>query len=230
MKMNPEDKRIKEAFDLYRKNWEETLPSEEELDKKICISSELDQRIFAKIKREKGARRLRLYPWMRAVACLALVAVLGMITYLSIGKEEPSVSKEHNGDGSYSEKEDDPYPERENGFEGITLLPSYLPNGYTLVEEKSEKTKLEHFYEAETKPPLTTCQWLASAQNAPKTEEVQGERVTLRKGVVGIYTHKEKIPCILVEYERYLIEITGDLEKSELIKIAQSMVKWKPGA
>lgn len=101
-------------------------------------------------------------------------------------------------------------------------VPSYIPDGYTLLEE--EDMKLMHFmvYSNENEQEIMVEQFTLSVSMAVDTEGITTEDITINKMNGIIYT-KRGLTTIIINDNRYVHLISGYENREEIIKIAESL-------
>lgn len=101
-------------------------------------------------------------------------------------------------------------------------VPSYVPEGYTLLEE--ENLKLMHFlfYTNEKGQEISVEQFTLSVGMAVDTEGITTENITINK-MDGIIYEKRGLTTIIVNDNKYVHLISGYENREELIKVVESL-------
>lgn len=101
-------------------------------------------------------------------------------------------------------------------------VPSYIPEGYTLLEE--EDLKLMHFfvYSNEKEQEIMVEQFTVSVSMAVDTEGITTEDITINEMNGIIYT-KRGLTTIIINDNKYVHLVSGYESREELIKVAESL-------
>ena len=213
------------------------MPSEEELKAKYHPSPELEkrmQKLFKGIeKQEKAARRNKVMKW--AAACL--VVMVGVST-VAINSVEAFRVRFYNTVYAAKEKYlDIRVEDKEKGsissFEDQAYHPSYLPDGFYMVEEEVFLDNSQLLYENDEKVPIYISQFLIhegatlvvdSEDAIMSTVMINGLKATICQK--SYESSSDKIhTTIYWDDDIYFFKIISTLELEEVIKIAEGLKK-----
>ncbi|MBQ7094855.1 MAG: DUF4367 domain-containing protein [Clostridia bacterium] len=231
------DKKIKEAFALYRKNWEEDLPDDRQLEE-IKISHELDRKVRKLI---RGKERKIGGNWrimLQTAACIAGVIILSAAAFIVLEKNggDPTNIYDNpiNSHGEIPErpKQDSENPLEEgkdpdsNAFEGEVLLPEAVPVGFVMTGVDGDKAYIRHEYQTASGGfYLHISQIFKDVARPLDLQEDYCRKVSIKEGVEGVYYNDGENAKLIFEYKKYRIHLEGDLFLEDFIEIAQSMIK-----
>ncbi len=104
---------------------------------------------------------------------------------------------------------------------------TYIPDGYSKTGEKVYENMVESYYFNES-----TNQSLSFEQSTINgyvsiidTENTRTEPISLENGMVGFYWSNKGIQNITVKNDEYIFDISGQIPKEEIIKVAESIKK-----
>lgn len=164
---------------------------------------------------------------LKRVACIAAaVLVSGSAVALSVygAKPAPSFFKvrnfSENGVAVHFFNIDLPY---ETIHEPITRkIPSYLPEGYVLKEDRSEPRKVELIYEGEGTDCFYYAQYGNSSDAQAYAEDALCERIFVGE-YEGYLLKSESCTHLIFNDGEYLYQLNGTLTEEEIFKVAESI-------
>lgn len=230
------DKKIKEAFALYRKNWEEELPDDRQLEE-IKISHELDRKVRRLI---RGKERKIGGNWrimLQTAACIAGVIILSAAAFIVLEKNggDPTNIYDNsiNSHGEIPKGPDHQLDNPELGdlpltniFEGEVMLPKEVPDGFVMTGVDGDKAYIRHEYQtASGGLYLHISQIFKDVARPLDLQEEYCRKVSIKEGVEGVYYNDGENAKLIFEYKEYRIHLEGDLFLEDFIKMAQSMIK-----
>ncbi len=188
--------KLREAFKEYNEHLCRTLPQEQELQE-ITFSN----RFLRKMERRINQHNRLYYPLINTMTRrVALGFIIGIfaVTAIFVGirfAQEPIMYYLMPSDKQIEE-----------------ILPQYIPEEFSLVEEKKEKTNIQHVYKTkDDRALIITQQWLSESDLNDQFK---------------IYEKEEKLHLMVV-IEEYKFTISGSkpMAEAEIIKIAKSIKK-----
>lgn len=225
-----EEKRLKEAFDLYRKDWERVFLTE--IEESISISDNLDQKVLEAIREQKKPRRLRMNTWQRMAACFAVVAVMGTVIYFvanegkggwwDISKNHSNMQGEASPQQGVAESEESQCPVN---FEGELMLPDNIPEGFGQEEVMGLDTYIHHTYKNAAGQYLSIYQIYTDAAHPLELNEQYCKTVQITEEIEGIHHYDGVVSELIFEYNEYTFVISGDFYLEDFIEFARSILK-----
>lgn len=220
------DYRLKQAFEIYNKNWISTFPSEEQLDASVELSSEFHWKMKALIRIQKKPYYIFVNTTTRKVASFILIVLLALsaATFSVKALREPVI---HFIIEVY-EKISSVVFEREGG-DGLVnpvittlYVPGYIPDGF----EKTIENRFDQYSSVDYK---SGDQIIHFAQMLPDNSQIQidTEGTTTSEIVIsgfdGIYFFNKNNHNIMWTANNYVFYVSGTIPKSELIAVAESI-------
>lgn len=222
---------IYEAFDLYYKEYCKTLPTKEELSH-IVIPDELEKKIQKLIAKE----RKFYYYWINtlgkrvAAIILAIILCLTTVTFSVRALREPVVRFIVETFEKFSKvifindkSEDDVILETDD-FVFDIIDPMYIPAGYELESEYNDEIVHKKVYI--NNDLSTTIVYMQRINDESifqaNTEGIVYENISISKYQGVKYSNKGN-NTVMFNTDDYIFMITGQIEESEIIKIAESI-------
>ncbi len=199
---------------------------DEELQE-IFFSPQFEKRMERLLRKQKQFYYPMFNTVLKRVACIAAaVLVSGSAVVLSVNgdKPEPSYFKV----SGYSENsvyvhffnEELPY---ETTKDPITpKVPSFLPEGYVLKEDRSEPRKVELIYEGEGTDCFYYAQYGNISNAGAHAEDAICERIRVGK-YEGYLLKSESCTHLIFNDGEYLYQLNGTLTEKEILKVAKSI-------
>ena len=221
------NEKLLEAFDLYVREQDALLPTEEELST-ITLSPEFQ----AKMERMLTLRKRGYYhmfgTWGRRVASI-LIALLVATTTVTVSvkalreKVIEFFTEVFDTHTVVTFADDTPDVPDEITFE--PRKPSYIPNGYVVESEEAANAVCRISYVNRNGVRVTYRQRLKDNNSMiADTEGTHTSEISIGT-YYGVSYINKGILFIVFADEEYVYTISGDLEKEELIKISESILK-----
>ena len=225
--------KLYEAFDLYSKEFCDTLPSDEELGN-ISFSDEFEEKMRKLIEKQKKF----YYYWVntagkRAAAIIAALFVgLTAVTFGVKAIREPFLrfivetfekfssiifmnDDDNSGQSSVSADAD---------FEFEAIEPQYIPEGF-ILDSKNEDIVIyqEMYFNADKTQSINYIQTLTNDTILQvDTENTTYDKITIND-CEGIAYSKNGINTVMFNTKTYVFSIYGTINMEEIIKIAESI-------
>lgn len=113
-------------------------------------------------------------------------------------------------------------PEAPSEIEEINL-PSYMPNGYTAISEKSLLSFSQEYYDQNGEYVFQFTQWVHDVKIGITVPEQDPIRVDIN-GVEGILVEDEEVTMVVWRDSRYVYLVQGDyMSQEEILRICRSV-------
>lgn len=193
----------------------------------ISFSPQFEEKMERLLHRQKRFYYPLFNTVLKRVACIAAaVLVSGSAVVLSVNgdKPEPSFFEVRNisKNGVYVHffNVDLPY---ETMHDPITpKVPSYLPEGYVLAEDRSEPRQTELIYVGKGTDCFYYAQYGNSADARAYAEDAECERIRVGKHE-GYLIKNETCTNLIFNDGEYLYQLNGTLSEKEILKVAKSI-------
>lgn len=216
---------LQAAFDLYVRQQDALLPTEEELSS-VTLSPEFHARMAKLLARRKRGYYHMFGTWGRRVASIliALLIATTTVTFSVKALREKVIeffTEVFDTHTAVTFVDDTPDVPDEITFE--PRKPSYIPEGYVIEQEMSSPTVCAIFYVDETGNKIRYRQHRKeNGELQMDTEEIQHERIVIN-GCAGIvYSNKEVVTIFFLD-DKYAYTCSASCELEELIKIVESI-------
>lgn len=224
--------KLYEAFDLYSKEFCDTLPSDEELGN-ISFSDEFEEKMRKLIEKQKKF----YYYWVntagkRAAAIIAALFVgLTAVTFGVKAIREPFLrfivetfekfssiifmnDDDNSGQSSIS-------ADAEIEFEAVE--PSYIPEGFVLESKIDDLLWFQTTYISSNNKIVTYTQMSSNdAIVQADTEDTTYDKLQIN-GFEAISYSKNGTNTVVFNSDKYVFTVTGSVDMDEIIKIAESI-------
>jgi len=215
---------LKEALRISMERELETIPSNSSL-KDCHIFSVKFEKKMKRLIRKSNIKYININKFRVRKSILAASLVI-VIVAASMSVEAVRLPIVRLTEKIYSEFSEILFHNEENIKVPETIeevyVPSYIPGGYTLLEE--ENLKLMHFlfYTNEKGQEISVEQFTLSVSMSVDTEDITTENITIN-GMNGIIYTKRGLTTIIVNDNKYVHLISGYENREELIKVAESL-------
>lgn len=217
---------LKKALDIIAKEQATEFPSAEECAY-VTFSAEFENKMQKLIKRQSKPYYYLINTVGKRVACIVIAALitLSSITFGVKAIREAVIEFIVETFEKFSivgfDEED---TQDNNNFIETYYAPTYIPDGYELKIDEKLLTYQSIRYESKNNYILFRQNLLHTKATYLDTEDASYEEVSVL-GKKAFYTVKEKIALLYWNDSKYslLIQTESDLEKEELIKIAESI-------
>ncbi len=216
---------LKNALIISMENELSTIPSSVDLKEYHSFSDEFDKRMKTLIKKANikyvNIDKFRVRRSIVAASLIIIIATASMSVEalrLPIIKLTEKIYTEFS-EILFDNEENIAVPEM---IEDV-YVPSYMTEGYTLIEE-SKDMKLMHFlvYANEKDQLIMVDQFTLGVSMAVDTEGITTEEITI-KDKSGIIYSKNGLTTIIINDNNYVHMISGYESREEIIKIAESL-------
>lgn len=216
---------LKNALIISMENELNTIPSSVDLKEYHSFSDEFDKRMKTLIKKANikyvNIDKFRIRRSIVAASLIIIIATASMSVEalrLPIIKLTEKIYTEFS-EILFDNEENIAVPEM---IEDV-YVPSYMTEGYTLIEE-SKDMKLMHFlvYANEKDQLIMVDQFTLGVSMAVDTEGITTEEITI-KDKSGIIYSKNGLTTIIINDNNYVHMISGYESREEIIKIAESL-------
>ncbi|HCX63131.1 DUF4367 domain-containing protein [Sedimentibacter sp.] len=216
---------LKNALIISMENELNTIPSSVDLKEYHSFSDEFDKRMKTLIKKANikyvNIDKFRVRRSIVAASLIIIIATASMSVEalrLPIIKLTEKIYTEFS-EILFDNEENIAVPEM---IEDV-YVPSYMTEGYTLIEE-SKDMKLMHFlvYANEKDQLIMVDQFTLGVSMAVDTEGITTEEITI-KDKSGIIYSKNGLTTIIINDNNYVHMISGYESREEIIKIAESL-------
>ncbi len=193
----------------------------------IFFSPQFEKRMERLLRKQKRFYYPLFNTVLKRVACIAAaVLVSGSAVVLSVNGDKPEPtcfeiqSYSEHGVGVKFFNIDLPY---ETLHDPITQkIPSYLPKGYVLEEDRSEARKTELIYVGEGTDCFYYAQYGNSSYAGAYAEDAVCERIRVGKHE-GYIIKNETCTNLIFNDGEYLYQLNGTLTEKEILKVAKSI-------
>ncbi|MBQ9952921.1 MAG: DUF4367 domain-containing protein [Clostridia bacterium] len=221
-----DESKLYDAFSQYTQFVASRLPKEEDLQE-ISFSPRFEERMERLLQRQKRFYYPLINTMLKRVACIAsAVLVSGSAVALSVYSNQKEESyfnvRNFSENGVYVHffNIDLPY---ETTKDPITpKVPSYLPEGYFLKEDRSEPRKVELIYEGEGTDCFYYAQYGNSSDAQAYAEDALCERIRVGE-YEGYLLKSESCTHLIFNDGEYLYQLNGTLTEEEMFKVAESI-------
>lgn len=215
---------LKEALEASMRKELETIPSNSSLSDSHVFSVEFEEKMKRLMKRVNikyiNINKFRIRKSILAASLIIAIAAASMSVEairLPIIRLTEKIYTEFS-EILFHNEESIKVPET---IEEV-YVPSYIPEGYTLLEEEDLKLMYFLFYTNEKGQEISVEQFTLSVSMAVDTEDITTENITIN-GMNGIIYSKRGLTTIIVNDNRYVHLISGYENREELIKVAESL-------
>ena len=216
---------LRAAFDLYVREQDALLPTEEELSS-VTLSPEFHARMAKLLARRRRGYYRMFGTWGRRVASIliALLVVTTTVTFSVKALREKVIEFFAEVFGTHTVVtfvDDTPDVPDEITFE--PRKPSYIPEGYVVEQEIKSSTMYVVLWTDEKNNQVCYRQLQKeSIKIHVDTEEVLHTKITINS-YDGISYSNKGIQTILFSDDRYTYTLSGFCSSEELIKVAESI-------
>ena len=222
---------LKNAFAQYHRSLLTTLPTAEDLQE-ITLSDRLERKMERLFRRQKRIYYPLINTALKRAACIAgAVLITGAAVAIGVGdvrvggaKEEKSYFTYYFYDTSVSVNfiNTELHPDTLHVIPQ-KKVPTYLPEGYQMVQDRSDTDLTELIYEGEGYDCFYYAQYPNGSSANGSTENAEYKRIRINgKHEALLFIGQDVIQLIFNDGE-YLYFISGTLTKEEIVKIAKSI-------
>ncbi|WP_313343026.1 DUF4367 domain-containing protein [Sedimentibacter sp.] len=216
---------LKNALVISMENEINTIPSSIDLKEYHSFSAEFNKKMNRLIKKANIKYvNIDKFRVRRSIVAASLVIIIAAASMSVEALRLPVIKLTEKIYAEFSEilfdnEEDIEVPKM---IEAV-YVPSYMPEGYELVEE-SKDMKLMHFlvYSNEKGQLIMVDQYTLGVSMAVDTEGITSEEITIKEKSGIIYT-KNGLTTIIINDNNYVHMISGYESREEIIKIAESL-------
>lgn len=215
---------LRSACGAYLEFWGRSLPSEEDLTSVAPISERLEQRIEKLFQKEQKFYFYWINTAAKRVACILIILFLAAITttFSVEALREPFIRfvVETFEKGSrlifpVDSEEDQPF---------ISLSPTYIPDGFYLIKDRSNEYSTDLTYEDIYGNNYTFFQYRSDGTSIGlNTENVPYRKVIILNNYEGIVFQNKGVINLTFSSDEYVFILDGSLSEEELLKIAESI-------
>lgn len=218
--------KLREAFDVYVRNQNARLPSEEELAG-ITVSDEFKARMEKLIRRQKCGYYVLFGTVARRVATIIIALLVGMtVTTFSVEALRQPVVRfftevfETFTRVIFVDDTSDPAQ-----VEMEKKAPTYIPEGYVVERETVFDSLYKVVYmHLESKDQIYYWQqWYDGNIFEMDTEDIAFQRISVGE-LTGVAYLNKGINTIIFADEEYTYSVSGTVTQDELLKIAESVI------
>lgn len=218
---------LRAAFDLYVREQDALLPTEEELSS-VTLSPEFHARMAKLLARRRRGYYHMFGTWGRRVASIliALLVATTTVTFSVKALREKvieffaEVFDTHTVVTFVDDKQDVP---DEIAFE--PRMPSYIPEGYVVKEERESARKYDVIYVDDNNGVIHFLQmWKKNVLTTLNTEDAEYKEIVVN-GYKGIAYINQGLTNIVVVDNTYAYRLSGTIDEEELIKIGEKILK-----
>ena len=218
--------KLREAFDIYVREQNARLPSEEELAG-IAVSDEFKARMEKLLRRQKCGYYVLFGTTARRVASFVVALLLAMtVTTFSVeALRQPVVRFFTEVFETFTRVifvDDTSDPEQ---VEMEKKAPSYIPDGYVVESEIDASIVYRITYiNTETGDRIYyRQQWSDGNTSVIDTESVETQNISIGT-LSGLTYYNKGMIFVVFSNDEYLFSISGTTETAELLKIAESFL------
>lgn len=218
--------KLREAFDIYVREQNARLPSEEELAG-IVLSDEFKARMETLIRRQKCGYYVLFGTVARRVATIIIALLVGMtVTTFSVeALRQPVVRFFTEVFETFTRVifvDDTSDPEQ---VEMEKKAPTYIPEGYVVESEIDAGIVYRITYiNTETGDRIYyRQQWSDGNTSVIDTESVETQNISIGT-LSGLTYYNKGMIFVVFSNDEYLFSISGTTETAELLKIAESFL------
>ena len=215
------DALIDEAIPIVESMPDEDLPDERPVE----FSEDFERRMEQTFKNaKKKIRRKKLYKYTRRIAaCFAVLIVASGITVMSVSALRVKLfnlifNTQETNTEIHFENED-----QENMYSDTGLELSYVPNGFVIDKKEIKEDRVYLKYRNDNQYFSITVSE-SSGTLSIDTEDAITEEMYIN-GNKALYSENTKLKTLTYIYNNYVYVIKGDIEKTEIIKIAENLKK-----
>ena len=221
---------LKSAFDQYHQDLFASLPSTEELGM-ISLSDRLEQRMERLLRRQKRFYYPLVNTALKRAACfVGAVLITGAAVAVGFGGDPVGGAKEEKSYFTYYFYDDtvsvnfintELHPDTTRSI-GQKKAPAYLPEGYEMVQDRSDTAITELIYEGEGYDCFYYAQYPNGYSASGSTENAEYKQTRIDGNEALLFIGQEVTQLIFNDGE-YLYFISGTLSEKEIVKIAKSI-------
>lgn len=224
---------LKNAFVQYHQGLLAALPGEEELEK-ITLSSHLERKMERLLTRQKKFYYPMINTAFKRVACIAgAVLIVGAAVGIGVGgprvggvKKEPSyfTYQYYDYDNVISAYfiNTQLHPDTLHAI-SQKKLPTFLPKGYQLVQDRSKPDLTERIYEGEGYDCFYYAQYPNGSSASGSTANAEYKRIRINDKYETLLFIGEDFTRLIYNDGEYLYMISGTLTEEEIVKVAESI-------
>lgn len=223
------ENKLSQAAGIYAEKWLSEYPDDEYLSTHCSFSANFENKMNRLIKQQKKPYYVLFNTVAKRAAAIILVIVISLSAALSVEAIRTPIINFFSE--VYEKFTNIWFDDTASGAPEIIeeiYLPDYIPEGFELVNKEVYEQDLYYTYSNGDKQ-LKIWQTVVYGSNITlDTENTEVEKLTI-SGFEGIYYENKGLGQIFWSDEKYAFHIVGNLEKHELIMIAESLKRQNLG-
>ena len=198
---------------------------EQEVTSDYKFSNKFKRKMRALIKWERRSKIVRAATWISRRAAIFFIAVLGSALVITMSVKAYRIRFLDAVKKIYEDYIEIRYAPTETDEEYHIYSFSYIPDGYTLIEEDIEDIFATYSYENERGKQIYMNQYVAGISTVLLDSEYDTEtNYNIDEYLLKIQKYKDGAKNVYYEYGEYVFLMTfDDLSDTEIIKMVESL-------